>query len=170
MHMPKGIGEWYSPVKPRTGLHPRPASASVLHGYFPEIDPSWNSVWYPTRKGETVEDVHDRAAGCLEALFHTLESKFPGKHKKILLVSHAATVIALTRELIGDRTLPLRVGCCSISIFKRKPNDQGVLGVWKPAILADGKHMEQGAMRDWGFEDIVIENGQVRPCYSVFYK
>lgn len=156
-----GLGEWYSPVKPGSGLHPRPASASVLQGYFPEIDSSWSSVWFPTRKGETVEDVHNRAGGFLEALLHTLESKFPGKHKKILLVSHAATVIALTRELVGDRELPLRVGCCTISIFKRNPSVHGTAGVWNPALLVYDKHMEQGALRDWGFEDAIIKDGQV---------
>lgn len=56
----KGLSEWYSPVVPGSGLHPRPAPASVLSNYFPEIDDSWSSIWYPSRAGEDVEQCHDR--------------------------------------------------------------------------------------------------------------
>lgn len=106
--------------------------------------------------------MHDRTAGCLDALLPSFERKFPGKHKRILLVSHAATVITLIHELIGDRSLPLRVGCCSLTEVARKPGREDVLGAWEPVALAAGAHLAQGASRDWGFEDIEIENGKVR--------
>lgn len=44
----------------------------------------------------------------------------------------------------------------------RKPGREDVLGAWEPVALAAGAHLAQGASRDWGFEDIEIENGKVR--------
>ena len=155
------MSEWYSPVKANTGLHPRPASAAELRSYFPQIDPSWSSIWYPSRKGELVDEVHDRAGGCIELLHSVIERRFPGHHRRILLVSHAATVIALTRELVGDRELPLRIGCCSLTVLQRKPGRTDVRGAYEAVKLGSGDHLERGVSRDWGFEDILIKDGKV---------
>ncbi|KAF5377577.1 hypothetical protein D9615_005363 [Tricholomella constricta] len=161
IYVEHGIAEWYSPVVPGTGLHPRPGSAESLRQYFPEIDPSWSSVWYPSRKGEAVEEIHERIDGFLQAFAVQLERRFPGEHSRILFVSHAATVIALARSLMGDRDLRLRVGCCSLSEFERDQGNQDILGAWIAPRLADGAHLKEGASRDWGFEDIEIAAGKV---------
>ncbi|THH06098.1 hypothetical protein EW145_g4320 [Phellinidium pouzarii] len=156
------LSEWYSPVQPETGLHPRPASARDLKAYFAQIDPAaWISIWYPSRKGESVEQVHDRVGGVLEILHSCIERQYSGQHKRILFVSHAATVIALTRELLGDHDLSLRVGCCSLTVLKRKDDRKDVKGAYIHVKLASGEHLEQGASRDWGFEDVVIKDGKV---------
>ena len=157
-----GIAEWYSPVKPGSGLHPRPASANVLQGYFSEIDPSWSSIWYSSRKGEDVEQCHDRTERFLSALIPEVERRFNGKHKCILLVSHAATIIALNRAFVGDRCIPMRIGCCSISEFKRKTVGAKPLDGWEMTRMGDGSHLKEGSTRDWGFEDITIADGKVR--------
>ena len=160
-----GLSEWYSPVVPGTGLHPRPASASSLHHYFPDIDDSWSSIWYPSRKGEDVTEIHDRAAGVLHTLVEEVRHRFSNEHKHILLISHAATIIALTRELVGDRKLPLRAGCCSLSHVTKKPDATQVLAGWEARLLADGSHLKEGASRDWGFEDVVIGDNGVSRIY-----
>ncbi|KAL6302183.1 histidine phosphatase superfamily [Sparassis latifolia] len=160
IYVEHGLSEWYSPVAPGTGLHPRPTSASSLRSYFPHIDDSWSSIWYPSRRGEDVEQCHDRVNGLLCALIPEVERRFSDKHKRILLVSHAATIIALSRELVGKRDLPLRVGCCTLSVLDR-PDDTKIVGHWNPQRLADGAHLKDGASREWGFEDIVIANGRV---------
>ncbi|KAI6005332.1 histidine phosphatase superfamily [Pisolithus orientalis] len=156
-----GIAEWYSPVVPGTGLHPRPKIASELKAYFTEIDPSWSSVWYPSRKGEDVDQVHARVNGFLELFVPEVERRFSDKHKCILLFSHAATIIALCRGLLAQPDMPLRVGCCSISVFTRKPGAVGIVGAWEPELLANGDHLKDGASRDWGFEDIHTSNRKV---------
>jgi transcription factor C subunit 7 len=76
-------------------------------------------------------------------------------------VSHAATVITLARSLLGDRELPLRVGCCSISEFTRTPDTGTGFTYWTAARLADGSHLKEGSAREWGFEDIETERGSV---------
>lgn len=156
-----GLAEWYSPVQPGSGLHPRPASANTLQGYFSEIDPSWSSIWYSSRKGEDVEQCHDRTEGFLSALIPEVERRFGNKHKCILLVSHAATIIALNRALAGDRSISMRIGCCSISEFKRKAVGAKPLNGWQMTRMGDGSHLKEGSTRDWGFEDIMIADGKV---------
>ena len=157
-----GLSEWYSPVAPGTGLHPRPESASSLKQWFPEIDPAgWSTTWYSSRRGEDVEAIHDRADGYLSVFIPHVEKLYP-QHKVIMLVSHAATTITLVRSLLGDRNLPLRVGCCSLTEFVRKEEDDWkVIGGWEVKKLADGAHLRDGASREWGFEDIEIANGKV---------
>ncbi|KAH9042337.1 histidine phosphatase superfamily [Lactarius hengduanensis] len=153
-----GIAEWYSPVEPGTGLHPRPSSASALKAHFPEIDDSWSSLWYCSRKGEDVEALHDRIAGFLTVFVPEVQRRFSGAHKRILLVSHAATVIALARELVGERSLSFRAACCSLTATLQQ---LAVVGGWTARVLSDGSHLKDGAQRDWGFEDIAIADGQV---------
>ena len=154
-----GISEWYHPVQPGTGLHPRP-SATSLQPLFPEIDDSWSSLWYPSRKGEDLEEVHARTAGFLEVFVPEVERRMPTTHSRILLVGHAATVAALTRELLGYRNLPLRVGCCTLTDLKRKTGAK-VLGNWTAKTLASGDHLSQGVQRAWGFEDLEISEAEV---------
>ncbi|CAL1695926.1 unnamed protein product [Somion occarium] len=161
IYVEHGLSEWYSPVVPGSGLHPRPASASELKAYFSEIDDSWQTVYYPSRKGEDVKECHVRAGRSLNRLLQETERKYEGKHKRILLMSHAATTIALTRELVGNRELSLRVGCCSITEVQRKPDGCGFIGGWEALRLASGAHLKEGSTRDWGFEDITIADGKV---------
>ncbi|KXN89984.1 Transcription factor tau 55 kDa subunit [Leucoagaricus sp. SymC.cos] len=170
LYVEHGLSEWYSPIVPGTGLHPRPGSAASLQTFFPEIDPSWISVWYPTQKGEDVSEVHDRTDGFLSVFIPQVEKIFEGKHKRVLLVSHAAPAITLVRSLVVNRELPLRVGCCSLSeLVPRTSLENGsvsstgvntVVRFWEARKLANGDHLEKGASRDWGFEDIVIEAGK----------
>lgn len=156
-----GISEWYSPVTPGTGLHPRPPAAAGLQSFFPGlIDESWSSIWYPSRKGEDVDAIHARTAGFLESFVPEVEKRMPSTHTRVLLVGHAATVITLTRELLADKELPLRIGCCTLTDLKRKP-DAPILGGWTSKLLASGDHLTEGIQRDWGFEDIVISDGKV---------
>ncbi|KAF8758414.1 Phosphoglycerate mutase-like protein [Rhizoctonia solani] len=144
--MALGLSEWYSPVIPGTGLHPRPHDATTLKQYFPSIDPSWESIYYPDRHGETVKGVHDRCAEFLDALVARIEQHPTlSKHKSILLVSHAATCAALVRHLVNDRELPIRRWAQVDS--SRNP-------CW-------GRLFTGGVERDWGFEDAIIKHGEV---------
>ena len=111
--------------------------------------------------GEGIDEVHDRARALLRALIPTVEHKCNGAHKRILLVSHAATCIALTRALVNTPTLPLRVGCCSITDFRLRDTSSNSVGDWEATKLADGTHLKEGASRDWGFEDVVIVDSKV---------
>jgi len=162
IYIEHGLSEWYSPVEPGTGLHPRPGSSVSLKAYFPRIDTDgWSTVWYPSRKGEDVDEVHARAENLLRTLVPEAERRLGSRHKRVLFMTHAATVIALVHGLIGDRTLPLRAGCCSLTRVERKIGHEGIVGGWVPTVLVDGGHLKEGLQRDWGFEDIQIARGKV---------
>jgi transcription factor C subunit 7 len=117
-----------------------------------------------------VEDVHTRCGGALNLIIPALERLFPGTERgRILLVGHAATVIALTRELAGDRDLPIKVGCTTLTELKRKPGSNDVLGAWDVVKLTDASHLAKGAEREWSFDYVVLdEHGQASIPFLVF--
>lgn len=166
IYVEHGLGEWYSPVKQGTGLHPSPVSAEELVPFFSAVDPSWTPTFLVTRKGESVPDLYERGETFLQAFIKRIEEE--GKHERILLMSHAATVISLAQALLLDPSIGqnLRVGCCTLSIFDRKHNpiDGGILGgdVWKTrGELASADFLTKGIERDWGMADIQTMNGVV---------
>jgi transcription factor C subunit 7 len=129
-----------------------------LKQYFSSIDPSWESIYYPDRRGETIEGVHNRCDEFLSAIISRIE-RHPtlGQHKNILLVSHAATCAAMVRCLVADRQLPIRVGTCSLSVLERGEGTK-----WEPrGTLARADFLPNGVERDWGFEDAEIKQGEV---------
>ncbi len=70
-------------------------------------------------------------------------------------MSHAATIAALVRLLSGERDMPIRIGCCSLSQFHKNEN------TWTRVKTADGSHLSGGSLRDWGFQDVEVDNGRV---------
>ncbi|KAF4622843.1 hypothetical protein D9613_001847 [Agrocybe pediades] len=167
IYVEHGIAEWYSPVVPGSGLHPRPGSTESLKQHFAEVDPSWKTMYYPSRKGETVAELHNRIDTFLSAFVPVVLQRFPPEqHRRILFVTHAATTIALIHSFVGDRSLHLKAGCCSLSELERKTIEEGVgetqvVGGWKPVSLVSGDHLQGGSSREWGFEDIEVEKGRV---------
>lgn len=111
--------------------------------------------------------LHDRLTGFLAALVPEVQRRFSGVHKRILLVSHAATIAALARELVGDRDLSFRVACCSLTVLDLKDPGAGesarraAIGNWSARLLGDGRHLKDGPQRAWGFMDAAIANGEV---------
>ncbi|KAK7064188.1 phosphoglycerate mutase-like protein [Favolaschia claudopus] len=114
----------------------------------------------PPRVGEDVAQVHARLSGFLDLFVPEVE-RLPKTHTRILLVSHAATVIALARALVGEAALPLRVGCCTLTEVVRRGDVIPTLGGWEAKLLADGGHLKEGSSRAWGFEDIEVAEGKV---------
>jgi transcription factor C subunit 7 len=167
IYVEHGLGEWYSPVKAGTGLHPRPVSAAELEPYFDTIDTSWTPTFLVTRKGESVPELYNRGELVMDAFIQRVdEGGIGGSHERVLLVSHAATVITLAQALLGDTTIgrELRVGCCTLSTFDRLESDtqEEVIGskAWKArGQLATAAFLTNGVERDWGIADRETLNG-----------
>lgn len=169
IHVEHGLSEWYSPVKEGTGLHPKPVPAEKLVRFFDRIDPSYSPTFLVTRKGESVPDLYRRGEEFLAAFIQRLErDTSASRHERILLVTHAATVITLAQALLGDESIrrTLRVGCCTLSTFDRVSDSvDGVpLGnsVWAArGNLAIADFLTNGVERDWGMNDIEVLDGVV---------
>ena len=77
---------------------------------------------------------------------------------------HVASAITLVRELVGNRHLPIRVGCCSLTtliprsvttpLTPQEPKETPGLGKWDVIVEADAHFLDGGVERDWGFEDV----------------
>lgn len=84
-----------------------------------------------------------------------MESSYP-EVKRIMLVSHAATVIALGRALCRDRGMQIRAGTCSLSRYDRvmmdgsdesteaRKSDSGYIGKWNCTLNGWTGHLEKG--------------------------
>lgn len=99
-----GVGEWYSTVNPDTGLHPRPSTVSHLSRHFPpsSLDLEYQPTVFPSRKGESLKDLQDRADLFVETWTSRVEDVYP-KVKAVVIFAHAASVIALGRAVSFDR-------------------------------------------------------------------
>ncbi|KAF3933538.1 hypothetical protein ABW19_dt0200548 [Dactylella cylindrospora] len=111
-----GIAEWFGTAP---FDHPLPATADLLKTFFPNLDASYVPIITPARRGETMAQVHDRAAYALTRLIDYIDTNKPDV-KAVVLVSHAATVIAAGRALVGDEEMDVGAGTCSCSVYKRK--------------------------------------------------
>ncbi|CAG8604114.1 6889_t:CDS:2 [Acaulospora colombiana] len=140
-----------------------------LKPFFDNIDTSWNPTFLVSRKGESVPDLYRRGELFMDAFIRRInEGGFGGDHERVLLVSHAATVITLAQALLGDTAIgrELRVGCCTLSTFDRHETaaQEDTIGsdVWKArGKLATADFLTNGVERDWGMADIETKNGVV---------
>ncbi|GAA5954120.1 hypothetical protein JCM21900_002894 [Sporobolomyces salmonicolor] len=197
-----GLGEWYLPVL--RGLHPALSTASFLQSFFPLVSTSapssstrsasWSPLLTPPRTGESMHQIHLRCLGLLRLLVPELERRGV---RKVVLFSHAATVIALSRALAGDlqaveeggegkewrdeERLACRAATCSVSKFERVGNDreeEGAMGRWKREWNGKTDFLQKGEERHWEFsfvedqaEDGILSDGtEAAPTKSDNYK
>jgi hypothetical protein len=126
----------YSPAKPSTGLHPRPASARTLSPLFPDqLDLTYESTLFPSRQGELIRDLQDRADVFIEAWTGRVEEM---GHKSVVIFGHAASVIALGRAV---RSRPILLASASTDGYSSQ-----AISTWKSQRAAhlvrctNGKH------------------------------
>ena len=164
--------EWYGSNRDED---PRPASAEVLHSFFPEYSTSYEPIWVPTAYGESIEELYTRAAYVIAGIIQSLDAD-PGSPKSILICTHAATFIALGRVLTGHRpTQPAELDIipftACLSKFQRRRSDvitkefnteagkslpklqweegAGVGGGWDCTINSNCDFLSHGPERGW---------------------
>lgn len=150
-----GISEWYSDLTASKGIQqPEPPSPNFLHADFPEVDAdAWSKLWYPPLTGESIAQITERMSKFLSRFIHEVETTLPPKtHERVLLVTHAAPLIALVRNLSDDTALRVKPGCCSITEFERDSKADSEAPKWLLKRLGDASHV-RGDIREWGFED-----------------
>ncbi|PLB48880.1 phosphoglycerate mutase family protein [Aspergillus steynii IBT 23096] len=109
-----GVGEWFGPTS--FFHHPTPASPSTLKTHFPSIlaaspEDTYTPTIYPSTRGESIAQLHDRVATALAALIADADAEIAALEaaqdpadrtsKAIFICSHAAPLIAIGRALTG---------------------------------------------------------------------
>ncbi|KAF3059779.1 Transcription factor tau 55 kDa subunit [Daldinia childiae] len=109
-----GLSEWY-------GLahfeHPSSAPLNKLQNLFPELDASYESSPAPSRRGETLPQLHDRVAEAIDFIIRRSDQE---GHKTVLVCTHAAVVIALGRVLTGQTEKDFGAFTCGLSKYRRQ--------------------------------------------------
>jgi len=181
-----GVGEWYGLAR---FDHPSPAEPRVLKELFPQYDEGYRPVIKPSVNGESIEELHDRAA---YALHRIIEQSDKEGVKAICICTHAATLIAIGRVLTGRMPEDIaeedfRPFTCGLSTFVRKggkekaesvkawegtetpvpgvewKNGNGVGGGWELKVSGDCSFLSGGEERGWRFsgdESFVAAPGQ----------
>lgn len=144
----RGIGEWYKPDRP---VIPVPATIDVLNNFFkPMINEEWESCLIPSDKGETEADIFDRCKRFWPLFIAKVEKEFPNV-ETILLVTHAASKIALGLNLLGLKTCrdfiddegnTIRCGSCSLDKYE----------LIKPKKNSDNNESDEEDAEDIPFE------------------
>ncbi|CAD6889634.1 unnamed protein product [Tilletia controversa] len=185
IHLEPGLAEWFPPVEASTsdpegtgGIHPYPPTRDLLEPYFPPdaLAPThaWPPVLYAHPEGEDVPELHARAAQVLRRIERQCELLFP-EVRRVLLVSHAATIIAMGRALVckgpgapweqqeGGNAVGYHVGAgtCSLSQYDRRPPSSSAsrmrIGDLDPStafthtLNASCDHLASGSEREWNF-------------------
>lgn len=141
-----GCGEWF---KRERSSHPKPASNAVLKGFFPRVDKNYNSLVVAGDDGEDEAELHERTKRFLNVLIEKLNKEEP-EIETILIVSHAAPRIALGRALVGDNSLDIRTGVCSLDTFE-VDKEGGLCGEWKLKSSGQVDYLSEGEVMHWGF-------------------
>lgn len=153
----RGVGEWYKKNRP---VIPAPADYGDLARFFDGVlideskwprDTSLGVI--PDLSGETEDDILDRAHRVKAVLPAALERAFPDV-KRILIMTHAATKIALGLALLDLASVRsplhdgsyLRAGACSLDKYVSTENDQ-----WSLEVNGACHFLENGEEMNWTF-------------------
>lgn len=124
-----GLSEWFGSAPFE---HPRPASPQVLKDMFPAYDDDYVSALTPSRKGETLAQLHQRVATAMQTIIDRCDAD--GK-RAVVLCTHAAVVIVLGRILSGHvpesvEVEDFRAFTCGLSVYRRRASS-----TWKAGAL-----------------------------------
>ncbi|KAK3725369.1 C6 zinc cluster transcription factor-like protein [Vermiconidia calcicola] len=170
-----GVGEFYGEARFE---HPSPAGLEELNKHFPHLHAEVEPTIVPAKNGESITNLHDRVAYCLDALIARAD-KDPQQPKAILICTHAAAIIAMGRCLTGR--MPEEIGeedfrcfTCGVSTFQRRPRNESeeseVREKWSPSQPSkipdlswrDGRGVQGGWECEKDSDCSFLENGEER--------
>ncbi|KAI0408618.1 RNA polymerase III transcription initiation factor complex component [Xylaria palmicola] len=119
-----GLSEWYGRAHFE---HPTSAPLNDLRTWFADLDADHVSSPAPRRRGESITELYDRVAACIQAIIMKCDQ---GGKKAVLVSTHAAVVIALGRILTANvpedpSVEDFRAFTCGLSIYRRQGINQG---------------------------------------------
>lgn len=146
VNLEPGLGEFYGLAR---FDHPSPATLKVLETHFPHLAAEKDPIIVPSTKGESIPQLHNRVAYCLQHLIRKLDND-PSQPRSLLICTHAASMICIGRALTGNMpedegAEDFRCFTCAFSKFTRKPsstngsavpenmNSDPISTLWDPA-------------------------------------
>ncbi|KAL6450440.1 TFC7 Transcription factor tau 55 kDa subunit [Candida maltosa Xu316] len=153
----RGVGEWF---RKNRDTKPVPADYAQLNEFFNDVlieEQQWprdNLNVIPLAEGENETDILERAKLFWKAFIPKFQEKFP-EVERILIISHAATKIALGSvllelksvvDVIDENETYLRAGSCSLSKFVRTNNDK-----WSIVMNGNCDFLSKGEEMNWDF-------------------
>jgi transcription factor C subunit 7 len=131
-----------------------------MQEFIPQLSLSWTPMLYPDANGESISQLHARARRVLDLIAQRCEELGV---KRVLICSHAATIIAMGRVLLNDdtdgkRTKFIGAGTASLSKYVRSNAE----GKWTQQLNGDASFLPGGVEREWHFgmvPDNVNEDG-----------
>lgn len=150
--------------------------ASTASRFSPNVASvaEWSPLVYPLRTGESIQQLHSRARRVLGLIEERCQEL---GISRVLLVSHAATIIAMGRVLLepadeettnwdtGDG-IEIGAGTASLSLYIRGADARSLHGVdvktdsammrrpWYQITNGSCEHLTHGVEREWTFHDI----------------
>lgn len=150
-----GVAEWFPPAPKHTGLHPAPASAATMQHHVPSLGApaiAWSPLLYPDSAGESQQALHARAHAILRLIQHRCTHL---GYRRILICSHAATLIALGRALTQNPTKHIGAGTATLSLYKRTASVHDLDSApWTQVLNAHADFLPNGTERDWSFSHV----------------
>lgn len=150
INVDNGVGEWY---KPSRSVIPEPASLELLNKFFDDLNQEWTSTLTASNKGETEAEILLRCGLFWKQFIAKIDAQYP-EVKCILIVTHAATKIALGMSLLGfqnvrdtidiDGEAFIRSGACSLDTYDYKDG-------WKLTSNGQTHFLEKGEEMSWNF-------------------
>ncbi|KAG9290151.1 hypothetical protein G9A89_010457 [Geosiphon pyriformis] len=145
-----GLSEWY-------GLHrifiPSAAPISELELFFPRINTSHTSLVQHPSVSETIQDIHGRLSTTMRKLIAL--SDVDPKINTVLIVTHAASLIAGVRAVLEERYASIGSATCSLTELIRR-NEK-----WVMLRNGDTSFMSSGQEKNWTFTEPNVTNDEI---------
>ncbi|WFD31717.1 hypothetical protein MSPP1_002756 [Malassezia sp. CBS 17886] len=152
-----GLAEWFAPVWPAdSGVHPSPPAARHVRACPDGVSARWDPLLYPDPQGESMDALHVR----MYESFRRLRARCEGWGvERVLLVSHAASSIALGRMLqtggsLAGATHDVRAGTASVSKYVRDERSER----WTQVYNGNTDFLPGGSEREWDFSFVPSNN------------
>ncbi|CAG8610697.1 25195_t:CDS:2 [Dentiscutata erythropus] len=140
-----GLSEWYDPFEART--YPSCAPLSVLHEFFPRINPTYIPITKLPNDGETFQELHKRLDRTMQSLIDAGEDL-----KCVLIIVHAASLVAGVKALIKQRNAVINCSTCSLTKCIRSKEG------WVLELNGDTSFLSHGSENNCIFTEVGVED------------
>ncbi|RIB00163.1 histidine phosphatase superfamily [Gigaspora rosea] len=141
-----GLSEWYDPLEAKT--YPNCAPLSVLREFFPRINPAYIPITKLPNDGETLQGLQKRLDRTMQSLVDAGEDL-----KCVLIIAHAASLVAGVKALIKQRGAVINCGTCSLTKCTRSKEG------WVLELNGDTSSLSHGSENNCIFTEVAVEDG-----------